>query len=112
MSDEELQKFALSVLKKKQQLVTLERTLMMQRLTNELRARRAEQLERLRLWEKEINNVTKGWPPVKIENNVDLEEPPAGFSYMNHCKVVSSSKLCPVKFLTPSCPCNRLAKES
>lgn len=87
MTTEDLNKFAASVFKKKQQLVQLERTLMLQRLTNDLRQRRAAQLQRLKEWEDEINSVTKGWPPVRVENNVDLEEPPVGFSYMNHCKV-------------------------
>ena len=86
MSAEELQKYGLSVMKKKQQLMAQERTLMMQRLIQDLRSRKADHANRLRLWEYEINQVTKGYPPVKIENNVDLEEPPVGFSYMNHCK--------------------------
>lgn len=91
MSSEDLQKFACQVYKKKQQLVQMERTLMMQRLTNEFRQRRTAQQELLKEWEKEINAITKGWPPVKIENLVDLEEPPVGFSYVNQCKVESQT---------------------
>lgn len=92
MSSEDLQKFACQVYKKKQQLAQMERTLMMQRLTNELRQRRTTQQERLKEWEKDINAITKGLPPVKIENLVDLEEPPVGFSYVNQCKVESQTK--------------------
>ena len=53
---------------------------MMQLLTRDFRQRRVEQLERLKEWEDEINATTQGKPPVKIENNVDLDEPPSGFT--------------------------------
>lgn len=60
---------------------------MMQLLTRDFRQRRLEQLERLKEWEDEINEATQGKPLVKIENNVDLDEPPVGFTYVTQCKV-------------------------
>lgn len=68
----------------------MEKNLMMQLLTRDFRQRRVEQLERLKEWEDEINEATQGKPPVKIENNVDLDEPPVGFTYVTQCKVCTS----------------------
>lgn len=75
------------VYRKKQKLAAMEKNLMMQLLTRDFRQRRVEQLERLKEWEDEINEATQGKPPVKIENNVDLDEPPVGFTYVTQCKV-------------------------
>ena len=60
---------------------------MMQLLTRDFRQRRADQLQRLKEWEDEINEATVGQPRVTIENNVDLDEPPVGFTYVTQCKV-------------------------
>lgn len=88
MTNEELNKYAMMVYRKKQKLQQLERNLMMLLLTRDFRQRRADQLRRLKEWEDELNKVTKGKPPLKVENNVDLDEPPEGFTYVNQCKVM------------------------
>lgn len=75
------------VYRKKQKLLQMEKNLMMQLLTRDFRQRRVDQLVRLKEWEDEINEATQGKPPVKIENNVDLDEPPVGFTYVTQCKV-------------------------
>jgi [histone H3]-lysine9 N-trimethyltransferase SUV39H len=75
------------VFQKKQKLVQMERNLMMQLLTRDFRKRRADQLLQLKRWEEDINKVTCGKPIIKVENSVDLEEPPIGFTYINQCKV-------------------------
>ena len=75
------------VFQKKQKLVQMERNLMMQLLTRDFRKRRTEQLLQLKRWEEDINKVTCGKPVIKVENHVDLEEPPIGFTYINQCKV-------------------------
>lgn len=87
MSDEDLDKYSLLVFRKKQKLLQMEKNLMMQVLTRDFRQRRIDQLRRLKEWEDEINAATQGRPPVKIENNVDLDEPPVGFTYVTQCKV-------------------------
>lgn len=63
---------------------------MLQLLTRDFRQRRTDQLKRLKDWEDEINKATQGKPPVKIENNVDLDDPPVGFTYVTQCKVIRS----------------------
>ena len=88
MSSDDLNKFAVVVFKKKQKLAELEKTLMMQLLTRDFRQRRIDQLQRLKEWENEINKIAKGKPPVKVENNVDLDEPPVGFTYVTECQVL------------------------
>ena len=87
LSNEDINKYAFTVYRKKQKLAQMEKNLMMQLLTRDFRQRRVEQLERLKEWEDEINATTQGKPPVKIENNVDLDEPPSGFTYVSQCKV-------------------------
>lgn len=89
MSSDDLTKFAIMVYKKKQKLVQMEKNLMMKLLTRDFRVRRDDQLERLKQWQDEINKIAQGRPPVKVENNVDLDEPPVGFTYITQCKVQS-----------------------
>lgn len=86
MTSEDLNKFALLVYSKKQKLLLLEKTLMMQVLARDFHKRRIEQQLRLKEWEEEINQIVQGNPPIKIENNCDLEEPPVGFTYVTQCK--------------------------
>jgi len=87
MSSDDLNKFAVMVFKKKQKLAQMEKSLMMQLLTRDFRLRRIEQLRQLKKWQDEINEIAEGRPPVKVENNVDLDEPPVGFTYITQCKV-------------------------
>lgn len=86
LSNEEINKYAFMVYRKKQKLLQMEKNLMMQLLTRDFRQRRVDQLQRLKEWENQINETTQGKPPVKIENNVDLDEPPVGFTYVTQCK--------------------------
>ena len=37
----------------------------------------------LKAWEKQINAINKDPAPIAVENNVDLEGPPASFTYIN-----------------------------
>lgn len=90
LSNEEINKYAFMVYRKKQKLLQMEKNLMMQLLTRDFRQRRVDQLQRLKEWENQINETTQGKPPVKIENNVDLDEPPVGFTYVTQCKVKES----------------------
>jgi len=85
MTSENLNKFAQLVYSKKQKLLLLEKTLMMQVLTRDFLTRRIEQQLRLKEWEEEINLIAQGNPPIKVENNCDLEEPPVGFTYVTQC---------------------------
>ena len=87
MSNEDLNKYAFLAYCKRQKLSVIEKNLMMQLLTRDFRKRRSEQQLRLKEWEDSINMTTNGNPPVKVENNVDLEEPPIGFTYVIQCKV-------------------------
>ena len=80
MTSEDLNKFALQVYSKKQKLLLLEKTLMMQVLARDFRKRRVDQQLRLKEWEEEINLIAKGNPLIKVENSCDLEEPPVGFT--------------------------------
>lgn len=86
------------VYRKKQKLLQMEKNLMMQLLTRDFRQRRVDQLARLKEWEDEINEATQGKPPVKIENNVDLDEPPVGFTYVTQCKVCTIVYTCDTEF--------------
>ena len=88
-TDEDLDKFALMVFRKRQKLAEIEHSLLMQLLTRDFRKRRHDQLEQLQRWEDDINRVTCGKPIVRVENKVDLEEPPVGFRYINECKVIT-----------------------
>ena len=49
----------------------------------EFHFKRQEQLTKLRLFELEVNVVSAGKPPIKVENLVDLEEMPINFTYVN-----------------------------
>lgn len=93
MTNEELNKYAVMAYGKRQKLLQMERNLMMLLLTRDFRQRRKEQLFKLQEWEGELNKATEGKPPIKVENNVDLNEPPAGFTYVTQCKVNLSSTL-------------------
>jgi histone-lysine N-methyltransferase SUV39H len=48
-----------------------------------LAVKREAQLEKLQLWEKYINCSAKEAAIIKVENNVDLAEPPQDFVYVN-----------------------------
>lgn len=44
---------------------------------------REKQQTKLKIWEDEINSISGEKVPLKVENNVDLENPPDGFIYVN-----------------------------
>ncbi|KAL7292029.1 hypothetical protein TKK_0014313 [Trichogramma kaykai] len=44
---------------------------------------RVKQLKTLSDWEDEMNDIAKNQPNIKVENEVDLEGPPANFTYIN-----------------------------
>lgn len=88
LSNEDINKYAIMVYRKKQKLIQMEKNLMMQLLTRDFRQRRTEQLQRLKKWEDEINQATQGKPVIRVENNVDLDDPPVGFTYVTQCKVI------------------------
>lgn len=52
-------------------------------LLYQLVLRREAQQKKLDSWEKSINEITEGEAVIKVENNVDLEGPPEGFTYIN-----------------------------
>ncbi|XP_054001737.1 histone-lysine N-methyltransferase SUV39H2 [Hylaeus anthracinus] len=44
---------------------------------------RRKQLDTLNAWENEMNSITKGKPLIRVENEVDLEEAPQDFYYID-----------------------------
>ncbi len=50
-----------------------------------LKETRKNQLERLREWEREINQIED--QPIVVENNADLEGPPRHMKYITEYKV-------------------------
>lgn len=71
-------KFVKNVKNKSLKIIIKERILRM--LLSDLRH---DQLEALKEWEDEMNNITNGKPTIRIENLVDLESAPQDFYYIN-----------------------------
>ncbi|XP_057672801.1 histone-lysine N-methyltransferase Su(var)3-9-like isoform X1 [Diorhabda carinulata] len=64
-------------------------------LLYQLVLKREIQLKKLKAWEESINALDKGEAVITVENTVDLEHPPEGFTYVNenisHILQISSS---------------------
>lgn len=88
MSEDDLNKYALNIYKRKQKIIQMEKNLVMQVMLHDFQKRRNAQLMALKRWEDEINAVTESKPSIRVENDADLEEPPNGFTYVNQCKVI------------------------
>lgn len=54
-------------------------------LMYQLVLRRETQLNKVFVWQQKINNMTREEAIIEVENIVDLEGPPEGFTYINQC---------------------------